>query len=589
LSAVPAFRHVEKKMKMLHKMLLAPAVAIALMVVVVAISFWAMREQRLGQQELTSRALAARSTVSEAESQVAGARGEVYRLFTLQGSLDAKRIERERAVLRDRFAAIATLLDKADFGRDDELSRHRATCVAEIRKYLKEADDAIDLGNGDVNTGMAAMMTADDQYAEVIKALRDGGAYISQKADELARRTERTSVLSVWLISATLLAAVLAAVVMAVRLARATARDLRKASEVAGKLADGDLGARFALDRRDELGDLARSLERMREAFAHMIGDIRTTSESVSVASSQIAQGNSDLSVRTEQQAGNLQETAASMEQLSATVKNNANTARQANQLAASASEVATRGGQAVGQVVSTMGEIQASSRKIAEIIGVIDGIAFQTNILALNAAVEAARAGEQGRGFAVVAGEVRNLAQRSAQAAREIKQLISDSVEKVDSGSRQVTEAGQTMRDIVDQVRRVADLIGEITSATLEQDSGIGQINAAVTQLDQMTQQNAALVEQSAAAAESLKQQASRLAQAIAIFKLGRQGTAQAIAQAQASSQAAIKANPRLRNDPNASAAPPKVERRAQRRFNPPAPPPPPASKPGNDDWEEF
>jgi methyl-accepting chemotaxis protein len=577
-------------MKILHKMLLAPAVAIALMVVVVAISFWAMHEQRLGQQELTSRALAARSTASEVESQVATARGEVYRLFSLLGNLEAKRVERERTALRNRLAGIAALLNKADFGQDEELGRRRARCAAEIGKYLKKADDAIDLGSADVNTGLAAMMTADDQYAEVIKALQDGDAYISQKADELARRTERTSVLSVWLISATLLAAIVAALLVAVRSARATARDLRSASEVAGKLADGDLAARFAIDSRDELGDLSHALDRMREAFAKMIGDIRTTSESVTVASSQIAQGNSDLSARTEQQAGNLQQTAASMEELSATVKNNAHTARQANQLAASASEVAARGGQAVGQVVSTMGEIQASSRKIAEIIGVIDGIAFQTNILALNAAVEAARAGEQGRGFAVVAGEVRNLAQRSAQAAREIKQLISDSVQKVDSGSRQVTEAGQTMRDIVDQVKRVADLIGEITSATLEQDSGIGQINAAVTQLDQMTQQNAALVEQSAAAAESLKHQAARLAQAIAIFKLGRQGTAQAIAHAQASSQAAVKANPAAQNGPSATAPAPKASRRAQPRLNPPSPPPPPpASKSNNDDWEEF
>jgi methyl-accepting chemotaxis protein len=394
---------------------------------------------------------------------------------------------------------------------------------------------------------------------------------------------------------------------VAVLQARATARGLQAASAVAGKLADGDLGARFAIDTRDELGDLSHSLDRMREAFARMIGDIRTTSESVSAASSQIAQGNADLSNRTEQQAGSLQQTAASMEELSATVKNNAHTARQANQLAASASEVATRGGEAVGQVVSTMNEIQAASRKIAEIIGVIDGIAFQTNILALNAAVEAARAGEQGRGFAVVAGEVRNLAQRSAQAAREIKQLISDSVHKVDSGSRQVTDAGQTMRDIVDQVKRVADLIGEITSATLEQDSGIGQINAAVTQLDQMTQQNAALVEQSAAAAESLKRQAALLAQAVAIFKLGRQEAAQVIAQARTSSQVALRPNPPQASPKGASgpasgtaapAAPggastpapaaPKAAPQAQRRPLPPSPPPP-AAKPGNDDWEEF
>jgi len=591
-------------MKILHKMLMAPAAAVGLMIVMVAISFWAMREQRVAQQELVTRYLAARATVSMVESQVATTRGEVYRLFTMLNSFDAKRIDQERVGLRNRLAAIGTILTNADLGDGDQLAALTADCAKSIEKYSKKAEDAIDLGSGDINTGVAAMMSADETYSAVVKALGDMGARVNDKADEVSKRTDRTARLSQWLIGVALAIAIVAASVVAFVSARAVAGNLRAASKVAGKLADGDLGVRFENNSKDELGELSRSLDRMREAFANMIGDIRDTSESVSVASSQIAQGNAHLSSRTEQQAGSLQVTAASMEELSSTVKNNANTARQANQLAASASEVAARGGQAVGQVVSTMGDIQASSRKIAEIIGVIDGIAFQTNILALNAAVEAARAGEQGRGFAVVAGEVRNLAQRSAQAAREIKQLISDSVQKVDSGSRQVTEAGQTMRDIVDQVKRVADLIGEITSATLEQDSGIGQVNAAVTQLDQMTQQNAALVEQSAAAAESLKEQAARLAQAVAIFKLGRHETAQAIAQARASSQAAVKpmppaapqgqarqATPAKDAAPRASsAAASKAEARQPSRPKPAAPSaPPPPAKPGNDDWEEF
>jgi len=500
---------------------MAPAVAIGLMIVVVGISFVAMRQQRAAQEELTTRYLPARATVGMIEGQVATTLGEVYRLFTMLGNFDAKRIDQERTGFRNRLIAISAILTNADLGQDPRLADLTTRCVAEIANYSKKADDAIELATGDVNTGIAAMMTADDQYGVVIKGLEDLAALVNEKADEVGTHTQHVAKLSQLLMGAALAVAICAALFVAVLIARAVARNLSEASKVAAKLADGDLGARFAIDTRDELGELSRSLDRMREAFAKMIGDIRRTSESVSVASSQIAQGNADLSGRTEQQASSLQETAASMEQLSVTVKNNANTARQANQLAASASEVAARGGQAVGQVVSTMGDIQASSRKIAEIIGVIDGIAFQTNILALNAAVEAARAGEQGRGFAVVAGEVRNLAQRSAQAAREIKQLISDSVQKVDSGSRQVTEAGQTMRDIVDQVKRVADLIGEITSATLEQDSGIGQVNAAVTQLDQMTQQNAALVEQSAAAAESLKQQAAELDRLVAVFKV--------------------------------------------------------------------
>jgi methyl-accepting chemotaxis protein len=304
-------------------------------------------------------------------------------------------------------------------------------------------------------------------------------------------------------------------------MARAISASLDEARAVAQRVAAGDLSQDVAITRHDEVGAVLAALSEMQASLRRMVADVRSGTDSMTSASTEIAQGNADLSTRTEAQASNLQQTAASMEQLTSTVKQNADAAKQANQLAASASEVAARGGAVVGQVVSTMDGISAQSRKIAEIIGVIDGIAFQTNILALNAAVEAARAGEQGRGFAVVAGEVRNLAQRSAQAAREIKALISDSVEKVESGSRLVGEAGKTMDDIVAQVKRVTDLIGEITAATLEQSSGIGQVNQAVTQLDQMTQQNAALVEQSAAAAESMKEQARRLAEAVAVFRL--------------------------------------------------------------------
>jgi methyl-accepting chemotaxis protein len=254
-----------------------------------------------------------------------------------------------------------------------------------------------------------------------------------------------------------------------------------------------------------------------------MVGQVRSSTDNISTASTEIATGNLDLSQRTEQTASNLQQAASSMEQLTGTVKQSADSARQANQLASSAAEVAARGRAVVTQVVSTMDEINASSKKISDIIGVIDGIAFQTNILALNAAVEAARAGEQGRGFAVVASEVRSLAQRSADAAKEIKTLIGASVEKVDSGSRLVADAGQSMKDIVSSVQRVTDIIGEITAASTEQSDGIGQVNGSVVQLDKMTQQNAALVEESAAAAESLKDQAQRLATVVAAFRLDR------------------------------------------------------------------
>jgi methyl-accepting chemotaxis protein len=289
---------------------------------------------------------------------------------------------------------------------------------------------------------------------------------------------------------------------------------------VARAVAAGDLSTQIHLKPGDSNSLLAH-LAAMQTSLAHTVSQVRQGSEGVATASSEIAQGNQDLSGRTEQQAASLQQTAATMDELGSTVRNNADNARQANQLALSASGVAVKGGEVVGQVVQTMKGINESSKKIADIIGVIDGIAFQTNILALNAAVEAARAGEQGRGFAVVASEVRSLAQRSAEAAKEIKRLISASVERVDLGTTLVDQAGHTMEEIVLSIRRVTDIVGEISSASVEQSNGVTQVGQAVTQMDQATQQNAALVEESAAAAESLRQQAQQLVQAVAVFKL--------------------------------------------------------------------
>ncbi|WP_280151635.1 methyl-accepting chemotaxis protein [Piscinibacter sp. XHJ-5] len=312
-----------------------------------------------------------------------------------------------------------------------------------------------------------------------------------------------------------------AAALLSWLLARSITLPIREAVRIAETVAAGDLSSRIHVGSRDEVGQLLAALGCMNENLTKLVGKVRDGSDSIATGTAQIATGNADLSQRTEEQASNLQQTAASMEQLTATVRQNAEAAREATRLAGSATAVATRGGEVVGQVVATMGDIAASSHRIAEIIGVVDGIAFQTNILALNAAVEAARAGEQGRGFAVVAGEVRSLAQRSAHAAREIKTLIGESVQRVESGGQLVHEAGETMNEIVVQVRRVNDLIAEIGSASAQQSSGIEQIGEAVSQLDQVTQQNAALVEESAAAAESLKAQAVQLAEIVAVFKL--------------------------------------------------------------------
>ncbi|WP_238924941.1 methyl-accepting chemotaxis protein [Achromobacter insuavis] len=302
---------------------------------------------------------------------------------------------------------------------------------------------------------------------------------------------------------------------------RVVLRPLRAVGESFDRIAGGDLTTRVEVQSTNEIGALMAAVKRMQESLARTVSTVRRGVDEINVGSREISAGNTDLSSRTEQQAASLEETAASMEELASTVKQNADNARQANQLAASASDVAERGGSAVAEVVNTMQGISASSRKISEIVSVIDGIAFQTNILALNAAVEAARAGEQGKGFAVVAGEVRSLAQRSAQAAKEIKGLIEDSVTKVGAGSQQVERAGATMQEIVASVKRVTDIMGEISAASEEQSSGIDQVNRAVSQMDEVTQQNAALVEEAAAAAGSLQEQAQRLAEAVAVFKI--------------------------------------------------------------------
>ncbi|MFJ3056641.1 methyl-accepting chemotaxis protein [Herbaspirillum sp. NPDC087042] len=323
----------------------------------------------------------------------------------------------------------------------------------------------------------------------------------------------------------TIIALIIASVILSMGLswwlARLVARPLGNAVAIARRVAEGDLSADIPSAARDETGQLLDALKQMNGNLLNIVREVRQGTDTISTASAEIASGNMDLSTRTEQQAGALEETASAMEELTSTVRQNADNARQANQLAVTASEIAQNGGSVVGKVVDTMGAINDSSRKIVDIIGVIDSIAFQTNILALNAAVEAARAGEQGRGFAVVASEVRSLAQRSASAAHEIKSLIDDSVNKVDIGSKLVNEAGQTMSEVVASVKRVSDIVAEITAASHEQQQGIEQINHAVTHMDENTQQNAALVEQAAAAAKSLQEQASRLSQTVGVFRL--------------------------------------------------------------------
>ncbi|MBP0600300.1 MCP four helix bundle domain-containing protein [Herbaspirillum sp. LeCh32-8] len=386
---------------------------------------------------------------------------------------------------------------------------------------------------------------------------------------------------------AALLIGVIASLLIARNLLRQLGGEPSYAADIAQKIAVGDLTVEVAVAEQDK-SSMLFAMKQMRDALTRIVAQVRQGTDTIATASSEIARGNLDLSSRTEEQASSLEETASSMEELTSTVRQNADNARQANQLASSASSIASEGGQVVQQVVDTMGSINESSRKIVDIIGVIDGIAFQTNILALNAAVEAARAGEQGRGFAVVASEVRTLAQRSASAAKEIKQLIDDSVAKVDTGSKLVAQAGGTMDQVVSSVRQVTDIVSEISASSREQSDGIEQINQAVVQMDQVTQQNAALVEEAAAAAQSLQDQADSLQQIVSIFRIdgrqlaamGKPAQAQRVPQAQA---------PRSVPAPPTSTSPGRATEAQRPALPANAEPTRSKAVAGDDDWEQF
>ncbi|WP_454907678.1 methyl-accepting chemotaxis protein [Variovorax gossypii] len=426
-------------------------------------------------------------------------------------------LEQSRAETDRQMAILDKLVDN---DRSRELLAALKTRLADYRSFTNAVAE-LAMANRPEEATQMLFGERNKTQAAYLAALRDMVEFTSGQMNQASAAANDAAETAVDIMVATSVLAAIVGILSAWLITRSITRPLNRAVAVADRVAQGDLGEAIEVQSTDETGRMLTALQRMQESLARTVGLVRGNAEGVASASAQISQGNEDLSSRTEEQASSLEQTAASMEELTSTVKQNADNARQANQLAVSASEVALKGGDVVGKVVETMASIDASSRKIVEIIGVIDGIAFQTNILALNAAVEAARAGEQGRGFAVVAGEVRNLAQRSAAAAREIKDLIGDSVSKVDAGTALVGEAGRTMDDIVGSVRRVTDIMGEITAASQEQTSGIEQINQAISQMDQVTQQNAALVEEASAAAASLRDQAGNLLQAVSVFKL--------------------------------------------------------------------
>ncbi len=510
-------------MKLGTKLLAAPLLTAVVILLSSQISAFLMSSEADKGIASTQDSMQEYKVAADVRGQLGELHTGVYRTVALIGSMDETKVKAVRADLIKQLEGVKRVALSLGEGvaKNEALTKALSDVDKQIAAYAKQADEAIDLASVDPNTGIAAMQGADASFS----ALRQTVAQIEKNSDERSQAMIESSRTRARNINLALAALGLLVAVVAVSLSwsmlRKVVAELSHAVDVANDVASGNLDVNVKTERQDEVGALLIAMGAMASQLNQSMTTVRTSAESIRLASAEIATGNQDLANRTEQTASNLQRAATSTEHLTGAVQQSAEAARQANQLAVSASAVAKRGGDVVSQVVSTMNEINTSSQKIADIISVIDGIAFQTNILALNAAVEAARAGEQGRGFAVVASEVRSLAGRSAEAAKEIKNLIGVSVEKVASGSRLVADAGATMNDIVSSVARVSDIIGEITSASAEQSSGISQVNEAVMELDQMTQQNAALVEQSAAAAESLREQAQRLADVVSSFKL--------------------------------------------------------------------
>jgi len=514
-------------LKIGSRLMLAFGVVLGLLCVMAAVAAWQMSKLAANTEEYAVNLVPSFVSQHQLVLALGQERRKEFRHLLSKDTAEMDRIEGDLAGYRK---AAADEIDKyeKDYVSDNEdrrlLLKVRGTLVAYYAQWEQLREISRQKVADPTKSDDAAKMMigpSSKAFADVDAAIQDWWNYNVKLSDGETASSHQTYADARLALVAMVVAALALGSFAAVTITRSITGPIGRAVQVATTVAAGDLSSRIVVRGNDETAQLLRALSRMNDSLAQIVGQVRASSESIATGSAQIATGNQDLSQRTEEQASNLQQTAASMEELSGTVRTSAETAGHASQLAAGASAAAVKGGEMVGTVVRTMQDIATSSKKIADIIGVIDGIAFQTNILALNAAVEAARAGEQGRGFAVVASEVRSLASRSAEAAREIKSLIGASVEKVEAGTRQVDAAGASMADIVSQVRRVSDMITEISNAAGEQSTGIGQVGDAVTQLDQVTQQNAALVEESAAAAESLRTQAANLAEAVRVFTL--------------------------------------------------------------------
>ncbi len=508
-------------MNIRHKLILSFGAVIALMLILATLAYTRVDQMSDGIKRINGdfypKTVIAHTIMDELNETARNMRNILLMTDSEQIKKEFANIEESTSVITKSIDQLEQSITSAE-GKTDlkELVEIRQRFTAAKTSFItltqnNEKDKATALLLNDVSPAQMAYFNSLQKLIDYQSALMTAAGNVSE---------EQAGTTRMYVLSLSVLALIIS-IVLGLLTSRSITRPLTEAVVIARRVANGDLTSTIVINSTDETGQMLQSLKDMNQSLVNIVNEVRSGTDTIATASGQIAAGNQDLSSRTEQQASSLEETASSMEELTSTVKQNADNARQANSLAMAASNVASKGGAVVQEVISTMESINASSRKIVDIIGVIDGIAFQTNILALNAAVEAARAGEQGRGFAVVATEVRNLAQRSAAAAKEIKTLIGDSVDKVDAGARLVNNAGETMQEIVESVRRVTDIMGEITAASQEQTSGIEQINQAIAQMDQATQQNAALVEEAAAASEALQGQARNLADVASVFRL--------------------------------------------------------------------
>ena len=594
-----------KNLKISTRLAGAFALLVALLLTLGATSLAQLRELRRDTEEITANWLPSVQAVGAIDTQTAELRLTILAHLLSMQEAEMAALDKQIAEGRTQLGSLRKRYEGLISSPEEKTTYDEFGAI--WSKYVAVNDRALELSRSNDKAGATViMMTESRPLYRSIKAVMEKLVKLNAEGAAQAGKTSADGyLLARNVLLGVAMVAIALAVVAAWWLIRSITAPLATAVAVADRVAGGDLSGQISVSSTDETGQLLSALQRMQQSLVRTVSAVRQNAEGVASASAQIASGNNDLSSRTEQQASALEETAASMEELGSTVRQNADNARAANQLAVSASTVAVQGGDVVAEVVETMKGINDSSRKIADIISVIDGIAFQTNILALNAAVEAARAGEQGRGFAVVAGEVRSLAGRSAEAAKEIKALITASVERVEQGTVLVDKAGATMTDVVTAIRRVTDIMGEISAASSEQSAGVGQVGEAVTQMDQATQQNAALVEEMAAAASALTAQAGELVNAVAVFKLSADAAAHRAAPAPVASApslaaaAATRAQLARRAAPaSAAKAPPPVAAAPAKPRAPsgpvkqlaPAPAPVAVAATSKDDeWESF